>query len=161
MIRVATPLDEVPIGALLLASYSYFYKGWYRDDLLKVAMPDMTRPRPELLASGTYYAYERKERMIACGGWSKNDPLGLRNGAHICHIRHFATHHEYIGSGAGSALIGRCITSGKSEGITEFDCLSSLTAEAFYASRGFSHIKPIEVPMGGAKFTCILMRLIL
>jgi len=155
--RVAASGDARAISDVLAASYSTLYRGWYRDDVLAAALPAMSRARPELLASGRYFVCERSGRVVSCGGWSLADPRG---GAaiEIGHIRHFGTHPDHLGMGCAGAIIERCFDEARASGVTEMECLSSLTAEAFYAGRGFRPVAPTSVTIGGAAFACMLMR---
>jgi GNAT superfamily N-acetyltransferase len=156
-LRVAGPDDARSVPDVLAASYSTLYRGWYRDEVLAAALPAMTRARPELLASGRYFLCERKARAIACGGWSLADPRGgatERRG----HIRHFGTHPDYLGQGCAGAIIARCLAEAGEAGCVDMECLSSLTAEAFYAGRGFKTIAATSITVGGAAFACMLMR---
>lgn len=57
IIRVATVGDDREVSTLLDASYSTLLRGHYKNELLIVALPLMTKANPHLLASG-----------IACGG---------------------------------------------------------------------------------------------
>lgn len=156
-LRVAAPDDARQVSDVLAASYSTLYRGWYRDDVLAAALPAMTRARPELLASGRYFVCERKGRAVACGGWSLGDPRGGAAEGRG-HIRHFGTHPDFLGQGCAGAMIERCFAEARAEGCKEMECLSSLTAEAFYAGRGFKTVAATSISVGGAAFACMLMR---
>ncbi len=155
--RVATLEDAQSVGAVLAASYSTLYRGWYRDDVLDKALPAMTRARPELLLSHRYFVVECDSAVISCGGWSINDP---RSGARASngHIRHFGTHPRYLNRGAAGAIMHRCLSEAAQAGLTEMACLSSLAAEAFYMKHGFDVVAPTAVTIGGVSFACMLMR---
>ncbi len=156
-LRVATPDDARKVSDVLAASYATLYRGWYRDDVLAAALPAMTRARPELLASERYFLCERNGRAVACGGWSIAPPQG---GAEVGrgHIRHFGTHPDHLGLGCASAIIERCFAEARAARCTEMEVLSSLTAEAFYAGRGFRTISAAAATIGGVPFACMLMR---
>lgn len=157
LLRAATPADAQAVGDVLAASYSTLYRGWYRDEVLATALPAMTRARPELLASGKYFIVERQGRVASCGGWSLGAPAGGGQPGRG-HIRHFATHPDHLGKGCAGAIISRCLDEARAEGLAGMECLSSLTAEAFYARHGFDAVAPTSVTVGGASFACILMR---
>ncbi|MDZ7627449.1 MAG: GNAT family N-acetyltransferase [Parvularculaceae bacterium] len=156
-LRVAGPDDARQVTDVLTASYGTLYRGWYRDDVLAGALPAMTRARPELLVSKRYFLCEQRGRAIACGGWSLGDPRGAAVEGRG-HIRHFGTHPEHLGLGCGTAIIERCLNEARAEGCMEMECLSSLTAEAFYAGRGFNTVGAASVTIGGVAFACMLMR---
>jgi N-acetylglutamate synthase-like GNAT family acetyltransferase len=155
-LRVARPDDAAAVSAVLAASYSMFYCGWYRDDVLARALPAMTRANPVLLASGRYFVAEKGGAITACGGWSEGGPGGVTPG--VPQLRHFATHPDFVNQGAGGAIVARCFEEARAAGFADMEVISSLPAEAFYAGRGFAHVAVITQPIGGAAFACILMR---
>jgi GNAT superfamily N-acetyltransferase len=157
-LRVARPEDADAVSEALRASYGALYRGWYRDDVLALALPAMTRANPRLLASGRYFVVEAGGRVISCGGWSHDNPSGVSLG-HVGHIRHFATHPDYLNRGAASAIMARCLSEAKAAGLSAMEVVSSLAAEAFYAGRGFRPLGVIIAPMGGAEFACVRMGL--
>jgi predicted N-acetyltransferase YhbS len=156
-IRPATLADARAVSDVLAASYSLFYRGWYRDDILDRALPAMTRANPALLASGTYYVAETGGRIVSCGGWSREKVGGAATPG-LFHIRHFATHPDFVRRGAAGAVIERCLAEAEAAGAHEMEALSSLPAEAFYAGHGFRTQAAVHVPMAGAAFACMLMR---
>ena len=147
------------ITALLQASYPPLMKSAYDSDVLSVALTSMTTANADLLASGTYYIAETdRGRLVGCGGWSRQvhgvgtvvDSIG--------HIRHFATHPNWIGQGVGSAIYTTRERQASRLGIIQFDCFSSLNAEGFYAALGFKRIRRVEVTMPKVTFPAVLMR---
>ena len=156
-LRVARPDDAAAVGAVLRASYGTFYRGWYRDDILDRALPAMTRANPALLASGTYYIAEIDGRVVSCGGWSR-DKMGGPSTPGLFHIRHFATHPDYVRRGIAGAILKRALGEAAAGGAREIEVLSSLPAEPFYAGHGFRPMAVVHAPMGGAAFACMLMR---
>ena len=117
----------------------------------------MTRARPELLASGRYFMCERGKAAIACGGWSLAPPQGPAEPGRG-HLRHFGTHPDYLGLGCASAIVERCLDDARAAGCAGMEVLSSLTAEAFYAGRGFKTVSAAAATIGGVPFACMLMR---
>jgi N-acetylglutamate synthase-like GNAT family acetyltransferase len=156
-LRIATPGDARAVSGVLQASYSTLYRGWYGDAVLDRALPAMTRANPLLLASGRYFVVEFDRKVVACGGWSAERPTGGRI-PRLAHLRHFATHPDYINRGCGAAVISRCLGEARAERFEEMEVISSLTAEAFYARHGFRQLAVVQQPMGGADFACMLMR---
>jgi len=149
LIRVARPADANAVSALLVASYSTLLATRYDSDTLGRALPHMTTANSTLLASGTYYVAERKPgNLVGCGGWTLAWP---ESGVIIegeAHIRHFATHPEWVRRGVGTSLLARCISDARPLGIHKLHCLSTLNAERFYQASGFDPVGPIDVPMG-------------
>jgi len=157
VVRQATPADAAAVSRVLHASYDALYRGWYRDGVLEKALPAMTRANPILLNSGKYFVAELDGAIVACGGWSADRPTG---GAisRLAHLRHFATDPDYLNRGCGGAIVRRCFNEARALGFVEFEVISSLTAEAFYARHGFMQIAVVRQPMGGVDFACVLMR---
>jgi len=156
-LRVAVPDDARKVSDVLAASYSTLYRGWYRDDVLAASLPAMTRARPELLASGRYFICEQEGSVISCGGWSLAPPQGAKETGKG-HLRHFGTRPDFLGKGCASAIVERCLDDARAAVCAEMEVLSSLTAEAFYAGRGFRTVSAAAVTIGGAAFACMLMR---
>ena len=147
-IRVARVTDFDAAGALLVASYSSLLVSCYDHDLLRRALPHITRANPTLLASGTYYVAEIDSgKLVGCGGWTTANP---ENGEIIdgeAHIRHFATHPEWARQGVGTSLLSRCFRDARSLSIRQLHCFSTLNAERFYRASGFDTVREIDIPV--------------
>lgn len=158
-IRTSTLDDAAAVSELLNASYPVLMKSAYQPDVLAAALPSMTRSNPYLLASGTYFVAETQNGgLVSCGGWTRQVPGTEVIEGHTGHIRHFATHPDWIGQGIGRALYAACEAQAAATGIARFDCFASLNAEGFYAALGFERIGRIEIAMPGVDFPGILMR---
>jgi N-acetylglutamate synthase-like GNAT family acetyltransferase len=146
-VRVATPDDAAVVSALLDASYSTLLQSHYEPALLTVALPLMTRANPALLASGTYYIAETGDgRAVGCGGWTMERPGTGDVADGLAHIRHFATDPKWVGKGVGRELLSRSIRDAEARAVKALECYSTLNAEKFYGSAGFTRIRAIEVP---------------
>jgi N-acetylglutamate synthase-like GNAT family acetyltransferase len=159
LIRMAGPADADAISALLVASYSRLLPARYDSDTLSRALPFMTRANPTLLASGTYYVSETEAGdLVGCGGWTRARPGGGEIIEGEVHIRHFATHPEWVGRGIGTSVLSRCFSDARPLGVRKLHCFSTLNAERFYRASGFETVGPIDVPMGpNLKFPGVLM----
>jgi GNAT superfamily N-acetyltransferase len=157
-IRLAEPADSDALSALILASYSTLYRGWYADDVLAAALPLMSKANPQLLASGTYYVAELAGALAGCGGWTAAPPGGGQITPGVAYIRHFATHPDHVRKGVASRLIKRCVGDAKATGVRVFKCMASLPAESFYASVGFRRAGLTDfVFPGNIRLAAILM----
>jgi GNAT superfamily N-acetyltransferase len=143
-IRAAVPADAETLSAVILASYSTLYRGWYPNDVLDAALPLMSRANPHLLASGTYYVAELAGEAVGSGGWTAAPPGGGTALPGVAHIRHFATHPDHLRKGVARALIERCLTEAGINGVRLLKCMSSLPAEDFYARMGFRRVEATE-----------------
>lgn len=159
-IRIAGPADFDAVGALLVVSYSSLLAAGYESDVLRRALPFMTKAQPALLASGTYYVAESAPgNLVGCGGWTASRPGTGEVVEGEAHIRHFATHPEWTRRGVARSLLSRCFRDARLAGIRKLHCFSTLNAEAFYRASGFETTGPIDVPMGPAlTFPGVLMR---
>ncbi len=159
-IREATAADELLVSELLNASYPNLMATAYDPFILAATLPFMTRANSVLLRSGTYYLSETQDgAIVGCGGWTFQRPSDGSVAPGLAHIRHFATHPDWIGGGIGRALYARCEDKARSAGAHEFECCSSLNAEGFYSALGFNTVKRIDVPMGRElSFPAVLMR---
>jgi GNAT superfamily N-acetyltransferase len=159
LIRIANPMDSDAISALLVASYSSLLGACYDGDMLGRALPHLTKPNLALLACGTYYVAESEPgNLVGCGGWTAAKPLSGEIIRGEAHVRHFATHPEWVRRGVGTALLARCLCEAGSAGIRILHCCSTLNAEHFYRASGFDAVGPVDVPLGpGMTFPGILM----
>jgi GNAT superfamily N-acetyltransferase len=158
-VRPATPADAAAVSAILAASYPALMRDAYPDELLVRALPLITRANPALLESGSYHlALLEDGEAVACGGWSHRPPERDSREPGLAHIRHFATHPDWTGRGAGRAIYERCAAEARAAGFTRFTCYSSRNGEPFYAALGFRRLREILVPMGpGLRFPSVLM----
>ena len=158
-IRVAGPPDLDAVGALLVASYSCLLATRYPSDVLQRALPFMTKAQPALLASGSYYVAENGAGdLVGCGGWTTARPGTGEVIQGEAHIRHFATHPDWVRRGVASSLLSLCLRDAQLVGIRKLHCFSTLNAEGFYRASGFETTGSIDVPMGPIlKFPGVLM----
>jgi GNAT superfamily N-acetyltransferase len=158
-LRVATPDDHDAVATVLRGSFPVLWARVYPPELLASALPFTTRPHPRLLASGRYYLVESEAGGPAgCGGWSEHPPGGEEPDPRRAHIRHFATHPDFIRRGVGRLLYQRCEADARAAGFKALECYASLNGEAFYAALGFRRLEAIDVPMpGGIGFPSVRM----
>lgn len=158
-IRVAAPEDEPLVSALLSASYPVLMRPSYDKAVLAAALPMITQANPVLLSSGTYYLAEAGPgRAVGCGGWTRSRPGNGEAVPELGHIRHFATHPDWVRQGIGYAVYKQCEDQARSLGVRRFECYASLNGEQFYKALGFKAVQEIAVPMGqDLRFPSILM----
>ena len=149
-LRTARQTDADAVTAVLASAYPALMAPDYDPAVMAIALPSMTTANPTLLASGTYYVQESPAgQIVACGGWTHNEPGTNKLEAGVAHIRHFATHVDWIRQGLAKAIFERCRQDGLAAGVHTFKCFSSLGAEPFYASLGFQTVQRVEVTIGG------------
>lgn len=149
-VRAARPADAQAITAVLTSAYPGLMAADYDPAVLAAALPAMTRANPGLLASGTYHVQETSAgRIVSCGGWTREAPGTGETRDGVAHIRHFATHVDWIRQGLGTGIFQRCRQQARAAGIETFECLSTLGAEPFYTSLGFDVVERTETRIGG------------
>ena len=69
------------------------------------------------------------------------------------YIDHFFCHHQYQSRGVGKALMAHIHTLAKHKDITQLSADVSITAKAFFESKGFKVVKQQAVPTRGQVLT--------
>jgi GNAT superfamily N-acetyltransferase len=158
-IEVAALTDADDITAVLQSSYPALLAGHYAPALLATALPRMTQANPTLLRSGTFYvARISGDRIVGCGGWTRERPGSGEIAAGVGHIRHFGTHPDHLRRGIGKRVLERCIAEAASCGIRTLECYSTLCAVGFYAAFGFAAARDFEVEFpGNVRFPAVHM----
>lgn len=150
-LRIALPEDADAVTAVLADAYAALMPQSYDTAALAAVLPAMTRANPTLLTSGTYYVQELADgRIVACGGWTHEEPGTGKIELGIAHVRHFATASNMIRRGLASRILGRCITEAGTAGVHTLMTYASLHAEPFYASFGFVVLRRTAVEIGQA-----------
>ena len=158
-IRAAGPGDGARLARLFAASYPALMAGAYPDALLGKVLPLMTRANPDLLASGAYHVAETPDGVIiGGGGWTLAHPASGEIAPETAHIRHFASHPDWLRRGVGRAIFGVCAAQARRAGVRRLEVYSSRNAEVFYAAVGFERLGVEDVEMApGLLFPTILM----
>lgn len=158
-VEQAVPADREKLEQLITACYSAIYPGWYDAELLSEALPEMLRIDQRLLSSGRYFAAMVGGKLAGCGGWSTFATSSGSAASSSGHVRHFATHPDFIRMGVGAAILERCVNDAKAAGVSELQCFSSMPGEAFYARHGFRRIGEATIMLGDSvPFPAILMK---
>ena len=148
-LRPTTASDHKLISNLLAATYPVLMRVGYHDDLLRKALPIMTKANPALLSSGTFYVSQgARGQSLGCGGWTFERPGRGEVEPGLAHIRHFATHPERTSRGVGRSIYEHCERTARLAGVERFECYSSLNAEGFYRSLGFKVVEHFDVRLG-------------
>jgi GNAT superfamily N-acetyltransferase len=160
-IRLATPADLAEVDALLAYSYPKLLRADYAPSVLVLALPIISRARPELLASGSYFvAVDGAGWMVGAGGWTRWAPDSGDVSPGIGHVRHVVTRAGEVRRGIGRALMGCAMDHAAAAGIRRLDCLSTRTAVPFYKAIGFRATGPVEVPLRpGIVFPAVRMQI--
>ncbi|MFM2391656.1 MAG: hypothetical protein RLZZ437_3211 [Pseudomonadota bacterium] len=160
ILRPATKADLAAVDRLLADSYPRLLAVDYAPSVLVTALPIISRAQPGLVTSGRYFVAKRGDALLAAGGWSMGAPGGGAALAGVGHVRHVVTDWRHQRQGIGRALMQAVLADARGAGVGRMECLSTLTAERFYASLGFVARGPVMVPLRpGIDFPAIAMEL--
>ncbi len=147
-VRRAAPEDLGVIDALLARSYPALLKADYPPSVMVTAVPLIAKAQPKLVRSGQYFVVEEPCGAIrAAGGWSFAAPGGGAARPGLAHIRHVVTDPARTRRGYARSLIDRVLEEAHATGATAVECLSTRTAEPFYAALGFNMVRPVLVAL--------------
>ena len=147
-IRPTEAADLAAVDALLATSYPALLKRDYAPSVLVTALPLISRARPELLRSGSYYIAEDGEgRALAAGGWTRSPPQGGVGRPEIGHVRHVATHPAHLRKGLAQGILTRALSDALTDGVERMICQSTLTAVPFYTAMGFRARREILIAL--------------
>lgn len=147
--------DLAAVDALLSRSYPRLLKHDYPASVLVTALPLISRAQPALLSCGTYYVAEISNgAIVGAGGWTQD-----RRRRDLGHIRHVVTDDRQLRRGIARRVLARVLNDARAAGIAELECLSTRTAEPFYAAMGFHAEGPVEAALQpGISFPAVRMR---
>ena len=159
-IRPACPDDQSRLSTMISRSYRALLAADYDPALLRLTLPLLTVPRPQLLRSGTYFvAVDDTGRVLSAGGWTDSRPNGSPGRRGEGHVRHVATDPDHLGRGLGRRVIETAAASARASGIDRLSCQSTLTAERFYSALGFTSCGRVDVRLEpGLYFPSVMMQ---
>lgn len=138
-LRPAAETDVSDVRNLLHASYSRLLAADYEPDVLARAFPLLTRGLGELVMSGQYYVAESSDhRLVGCGGWSRELPGTTAIVPGLAHVRHFATHPDWLRRGIARSILARCIQDAQADHVERLLCFSTVSAEPFLQQWAFA-----------------------
>lgn len=165
ILRSATPADLGALDDLLARSYPRLLAPDYPPSVMVLALPIITRARPELLASGRYFVVQGGHgRLLSAGGYSRAAPtaIGPSPVSGVGHIRHVVTDPDATRRGLGRRVMRHVLEQATAEGITGIERLSTRTAVPFYRAMGFVAGSEVDVPLGpGITFPAVRMQRVL
>jgi GNAT superfamily N-acetyltransferase len=134
---------------MLAETYPALLAPDYDPAVLALAMPKMILAQDALLTSGSYFIGHDADGVAVCaGGWTRETPGTGAVVRDLGHVRHVVARLDRAGTGVGAALMVHIFDDAKAAGMTRLECLSTLTAQGFYARYGFVVDEDIDVPMG-------------
>lgn len=162
VIRPARSRDSGAIADVLKRCYMRQLAPDYPAALLQMALPVITRPRPEQLTSPGFMVAVRHGQVVACGGWSRAASQGGEGPGDVGHIRHLACDPDHLRQGIAAALMRTALDQARAAGMRLLACLSTRRAVPFYRALGFEGDAEVELRLKpGLYFPAVEMRLAL
>jgi len=156
--RIAERRDLSAVDALLARAFPRLLKADYPASVLVTALPIISRARPDLVVSGTYWVAEAGGAVVGAGGWTADARGGGAVPGGAGEVRHVVTDDRWVRRGVASGLMGRAMAQAKAAGIVRLDCLATRTAVPFYTALGFAVLGEVEVPLrAGIGFPAVRM----
>ena len=160
-VRLATADDIPQIDVLFKRTYPRLLKADYPPSVLVTAVQRLANAQPALVTSGTYFvAVGGDGEILGAGGWTPWSEQGHADGTG--HMRHFATDPDCLEQGVARAILNRALADAAGRGVRYMRCMSTRTAEGFYAAMGFQRVQEEESLIelaGGIGFPVIAMTL--
>ena len=113
----------------------------------------------QLIDDQTYFAIEGRDRIVACGGWSKRrtlfggdqtksdpDPL-LDPRTESARIRAFFVDPSMARRGFGRQLMEACVAAAKQAGFSSLELVSTMPGEPLYLASGFAILERFELEL--------------
>tara|TARA_R110002033_G_scaffold383_15_gene3886 strand:- start:1054 stop:1554 length:501 start_codon:yes stop_codon:yes gene_type:complete len=158
-LRPADPSDRLAVDALLSRVYPKMLARDYPAATLRAAHPLIAKSNPDLLASGTYHLIEENGEVICVGGWSRGYPTAIQEDS-AGHVRHVATDPRHLRRGHAAHLMKHVLAEARATRLDRLECLSTTTAQSFYAGLGFMPVQNIDADIGGGvTFPVVKMQL--
>lgn len=143
-VRPTTQADLPVVERILSRSYPILLKNDYPPSVIVTVAPLISHAQPKLVTCGTYYLVETVQGDArGCGGWTPHGPRGEPE----AHVRHVATDPDHVRKGAARALLAHIFDSARALGVIDLHCLSTLTAEPFYAAMGFERRDKVVITL--------------
>jgi GNAT superfamily N-acetyltransferase len=156
-----TTADDVPVlEALIAQSARLLQASSYAPAQIEAALGTVFAVDHQLIADGTYFAVERGDAIIGCGGWSRRKTLfgahhesaagddALLDPAHdAARIRAFFVHPAHARQGIGSLLLAACERAAHAAGFRRLELVATLTGEPLYRAFAFRAVERYDVTL--------------
>jgi GNAT superfamily N-acetyltransferase len=148
-VRLATPVDLPRINSLIQKSVSALASCAYDAAQLDAALTHVLGADPQLVADGTHYVVERRDRLVASGAWSFRPRLcGAGAGSLATDerlnpafapavLRHFYVHPEHARKGFGRCLLQACEAAAARAGFGSIELVSLIAGLGFFRACGY------------------------
>ena len=164
-------MDEIgALSALIERSAEELSRDFYSAAQRRAAIAHVFGVDRQLVLDGTYFTVSVKDRVAACGGWSRRETLFggdqyadrsarlLDPASEAARIRAFFVDPDFARRGLASMMLDASEDAARSEGFTALELMATLPGVPFYASRGFERNDDITVALDGADVPFVAMR---
>ena len=160
-LRAAREADIPALAALIELSVRALLSRHYSAAQLDAALGPVFGVDAQLIRDGTYFAIERADEIIACGGWSKRravyggdrhragDDAELDPAHDAARVRAFFVHPGWERRGLGRALLAASESAIRAAGFTRIELVATLAGEPLYAAHGYTATERSDAPMPG------------
>ena len=162
-VRKAVPADIPILRELIDASVRGLQAEDYTSTQIESALGTVFGVDSQLVADGTYFVAEAKERnratIAGCGGWSKRKTLYgsdhwtgredelLDPRVDAAKIRAFFVHPSWARRGVGSLILKACEDAAAAAGFTRCEMGATLTGVKLFGAKGYVALENISVPL--------------
>jgi GNAT superfamily N-acetyltransferase len=128
---------------------------FYSPEQIEAAVTHVFGVDSQLIADGTYFVIEEDSRPVAAGGWSARrtlyggdqmkagEDLRLDPSSEPARIRAFFVHPRWARRGLARRLYAACVEAAQTAGFRNFELMSTLSGEPFYAALGFTVVERV------------------
>jgi GNAT superfamily N-acetyltransferase len=158
-LRLAEPADAARIAALMRASVLEIFPRFYTARETASAAVYIADLDLDLITDGTYFVYEAKADIVACGGWSRRhrlhagataDPADGRLLDPRCEparVRAMFVRADHLRQGLGTAILAACEGAASRAGFADLTLLATLPGVPLYRACGFAETERVALTL--------------
>ncbi len=161
-LRLARLEEATAIDALMKASTRDLFPRSYDAAQTEASIRFIASVDTTLLQDGTYFVFEARDELVACGGWSRRDKLYTGSGdggadarlldpaTEPARIRAMFTRADWTRRGLGRRILEACEAAAKAEGFRQLALVATMPGVPLYRSYGFVPLgdHPVRMPDG-------------
>jgi GNAT superfamily N-acetyltransferase len=170
VLRLARLDDADAIDALMKASTRDMFPAVYTAEQTASAMRYVAAVDRMLVQDGTYFVFESRGELVACGGWSKRAKLYTGSGdaegddrlldpaTEAAHVRAMFTRSDWTRRGLGRRILEACEAAARADGFRLMTLGATLPGLPLYEAFGFRETGREDVVMpDGVPIACVWM----
>jgi GNAT superfamily N-acetyltransferase len=157
-LRLAEPADAGRIAALMRASVLEIFPRFYTARETASAAVYIADLDLDLITDGTYFVYEAKGDIVACGGWSRRrlhagatadaaDGRLLDPRCEPARVRAMFVRADHLRQGLGTAILAACEGAASRAGFTDLTLMATLPGVPLYRAYGFAETERVPLTL--------------